>query len=207
MLSIDHVICVTSDLESAAARLLDEHGLSSIPGGRHTGHGTGNRIVPLGDTYIELMAVVDPDEAAHSELGRWAGAHARTGVVPLAICLRTDDIDAIAEALGDTPEAMTRERSDGAVLSWRLVGLRSMLGPGTRPFFIQWDVAPGDHPGAATVTHRSDVAGIQRVEMGPVGELSDLIGDVGGLFIEPGPPGVHRIVISAAGGPITLSRS
>ena len=40
-------------------------------GGRHPGHGTANRIVPLGSSYIELMAVVDRVEADSSPLGSW----------------------------------------------------------------------------------------------------------------------------------------
>src|SRR5262245_53549604 len=63
MLAIDHVILLAADLDHAAARLLKTHGLASLPGGRHPGHGTGNRIVPLGDSYLELMGVVDEVEA------------------------------------------------------------------------------------------------------------------------------------------------
>src|SRR5262245_6695165 len=73
VLALDHVIVVVADLDSAAGRLYREHGLASVAGGRHAGHGTGNRIVPLGSTYIELMAVVDPDEAASSPVGSWVG--------------------------------------------------------------------------------------------------------------------------------------
>ncbi|HEY6653120.1 MAG TPA: VOC family protein, partial [Solirubrobacterales bacterium] len=60
---IDHVIYATADLDGAAARVESELGLSVVPGGRHEGHGTHNRIVPLGGGYLELMAVADPHEA------------------------------------------------------------------------------------------------------------------------------------------------
>jgi hypothetical protein len=72
MLEIDHVIVAVADLDVAAAALEREHGLASVAGGRHPGHGTGNRIVPLGDSYLELMAVVDEDEASASPLGALA---------------------------------------------------------------------------------------------------------------------------------------
>jgi hypothetical protein len=39
------------------------YGLASIEGGRHPGWGTANRIIPLGDAYIELVTVVDDEEA------------------------------------------------------------------------------------------------------------------------------------------------
>ena len=66
VLALDHVIVTVHELDAAARRYHEEHGLGSVPGGRHAGHGTGNRIVPLGTSYIELMAVVDGDEAASS---------------------------------------------------------------------------------------------------------------------------------------------
>ena len=69
-LRMDHVIYAVDDLDEAAAGLFDREGLGSVPGGRHEGWGTANRIVPLGDTYLELIAVVDVDEAEGSEFGR-----------------------------------------------------------------------------------------------------------------------------------------
>jgi hypothetical protein len=60
---------VVHDLETAAGRFVDGHGLESVAGGRHLGHGTGNRIVPLGRDYIELMAIVDRGEARSSAAG------------------------------------------------------------------------------------------------------------------------------------------
>ena len=59
MVSIDHVAIAAIDQDRAAARLLDEVGLASVPGGRHPRWGTANRIVPLGDTYLELITVED----------------------------------------------------------------------------------------------------------------------------------------------------
>ena len=66
---IDHVIYATGDLDTAAARVESELGLNAVRGGRHEGHGTHNRIVPLGGGYLELMAVADPEEAAGSPIG------------------------------------------------------------------------------------------------------------------------------------------
>ena len=98
MLALDHVIVVVADLDSAARRLYREHGLASVAGGRHAGHGTGNRIMPLGSSYIELMAVVDRDEAASSPVGSWVGQRlVEVGEAPVALCLRTDEIEATAQ--------------------------------------------------------------------------------------------------------------
>src|SRR4029453_4960474 len=71
MLRLDHVVLAVRDLDAPGTRILNELGLGSLPGGRHPGWGTGNRIVPLGYEYVELLAVVDPMEAESSPEGRW----------------------------------------------------------------------------------------------------------------------------------------
>ncbi|HEY8778025.1 MAG TPA: VOC family protein [Gaiellaceae bacterium] len=73
-MELDHVLIAVGDLAAAAHEFEVEHGLASIEGGRHPGWGTANRIVPLGKSYLELVAVVDQDEAARSDFGRWVAA-------------------------------------------------------------------------------------------------------------------------------------
>jgi hypothetical protein len=62
VIQIDHVVYAVRDLDAAAERFRRAYGLGSVAGGRHAGWGTGNRIVPLGDQYVELISVVDPEE-------------------------------------------------------------------------------------------------------------------------------------------------
>lgn len=45
---IDHLIVCVGDLDEAARSFKDRLGLNSVEGGRHPGHGTANRIIPLG---------------------------------------------------------------------------------------------------------------------------------------------------------------
>lgn len=68
-LTIDHLIVCVGNLDEAANNFKERLGLSSVEGGRHPGHGTANRIIPLGGCYIELLAVVDPSEAKNSTAG------------------------------------------------------------------------------------------------------------------------------------------
>ena len=65
-MELDHVLFAVADLAAAATEFESRYGLASVQGGRHDGWGTANRIVPLGDAYLELLAVVDEDEAASS---------------------------------------------------------------------------------------------------------------------------------------------
>jgi hypothetical protein len=166
VLALDHLIVAVDDLDEAARRYDDEYGLASVAGGRHPGHGTGNRIVPLGDSYVELMAVVDDDGAASSPLGSWLGRRlADEGGGLVALCLRTDNIAAVAERTGREPLAMSRTRPDGVELTWHLVALDAALTDGL-PFFIQWHVHHADHPGRTRITHRCRAVGIDWVELG-----------------------------------------
>ncbi len=204
MFEVDHVILLVGDLEVAADDLLARHGLASVPGGRHSGHGTGNRIVPLESASLELMAVVDPDEAARSSLGRWAAANAQPGLVPAGLCLRTDDIELIAAALGEQPEAMSRTRLDGSVLAWDLAGLAGMLGPHRLPFFIEWHGEPAEHPGAIQAEHKVDPVGITSVVHGDVGLTAGLLSAVPMLAVERHRKGVVSVSIETEAGSITL---
>jgi hypothetical protein len=150
-LEIDHVVIGVRDLDDAASRLRNDHGLVALAGGRHPAWGTANRIVPLGSSYLELVAVVDPDVAARSTFGSWIAdmAAGRTGG---GWAVRTHDMAATAERLGLDVVAGSRVTSEGRELRWQLAGLplddqadRSL------PFFIAW--APGTPlPGASTVS-------------------------------------------------------
>ena len=208
MLSIDHVIFVVEDLDHASARLLEEHGLASAPGGRHPGHGTGNRVVPLGPAYLELMAVIDPVEAAGSPMGRWAAATEQPGLVPAALCLRTDDATREAERLGLAAVPMSRTRPDGVVLSWQLVGVDEMFGPDRLPFFIEWDVEPADHPGRMEAAHHGAPSGISAVEVtGTPRLIVERLGDHAlPITVSEGQPGIGSVTVATSDGDITLSR-
>ncbi|HEX5630088.1 MAG TPA: VOC family protein [Acidimicrobiia bacterium] len=204
MIALDHVILVATDIDAAADELLRRHGLASVPGGRHTGHGTANRIVPLGDSYLEIMGVVDAAEAETSVMGRWALAAQSRDLQPRSLCLRTDDIAPIATTLGETPLAMDRVRTDGTRLSWQLAGLDGMLHHAL-PFFIQWEVEPGDHPGAASAPHRVTPRGISGVVLGTVtGPAAITIAAVPGITITRFRPGVRWVSVGTTEGEIRI---
>ena len=97
-LAIDHVLIPVDDLVAAGAIVKAGYGLTSIEGGRHPGWGTANRVVPLGDAYIELVAVIDRNAAALSTFGRWIlGA---TPGQPLGWAVRTRAIAEVGQRLG-----------------------------------------------------------------------------------------------------------
>jgi hypothetical protein len=145
-MEVDHVLIAVDHLEAAAKEVEERYGLTSVEGGRHQGFGTANRIVPLGETYLELVAVVDRAEAAASGFGSWVGGGERPRL--LGWCLRTDALDAVAERLGLTIADGSRARPDGTVVRWRMAGLERSAEEPSLPFFIEWG-AGTPYPGGA----------------------------------------------------------
>src|SRR5205085_10332696 len=124
MIRVDHVIRAVRDLDGAGARMLADHGLASVPGGRHVGMGTANRIVPLGDVYLELIGVVDVDEAAGSPLGAWVSSATAAGDRWGGWVAATDDLESVAARHGLEVLDGSRERPDGLTVRWRMAGMQ-----------------------------------------------------------------------------------
>jgi hypothetical protein len=147
----DHVIYATSDLDAAAARVESELGLSAMPGGRHEGHGTHNRIVPLGGGYLELMAIADREEAASSPIGEPVLERLEShGDGLFAWCIAVGDVERVADRLGQQVTAIAREG-----LTARLAGVVDALRNPVLPFFIERDegvLDPGDGGDAGGIT-------------------------------------------------------
>ena len=205
MYAIDHVVLAVADLGEAGERLHREHGLASVPGGVHPRWGTGNRIVPLGGDYVELIAVVDPEVGRSTALGRAVLALTDDGRDRwFAVCLSDSDIDATAERLGLTVEPGERSRPDGEHIRWRGAGIEDDHRAAWLPFFIAWEVPSALHPGRTAIDHDADVLGIARVEVaGDAGRLRAWLGPSGdGLPIEvvDGEPGVRAVELATAGG-------
>ena len=206
---MDHVIYAVDDLDAAATVIFDREGLASVPGGRHEGWGTANRIVPLGESYLELITVVDVEEAEQSEFGR-AVRRALTEDHPLVgWVVATDDIDGVAKRLELEVEEKSREAEDGSTLSWRVAGIERALKSGALPFFVQWDVPPERHPGAADVRHETDARGIAWVEVcaDDRDEVREWLGDDAQdlpVRITDGDPALAAAAIETGGGEIVL---
>jgi hypothetical protein len=164
---IDHVIYATADLDAAARRVASLLGLSVVDGGRHEGHGTHNRIVPLGGGYLELMAIADPEEAATSPIGGSLQARlGDRGEGPWAWSIAVEDLDQVAERLGLPVTTIAREG-----LTARLVGVAEALPNPVLPFFIERDAGVLDPGGGG------DAGGITWVEVaGDAGALEQHLG-------------------------------
>ncbi len=203
-MELDHILLAARDLDRAAEYLESEHDLTSYVGGRHPRWGTANRIVPLGDAYLELIAVVDDRTAGASDIGRWVAEGASDRGAPIGWAVRPHDLDATVQRLGMTAFEGSRTRPNGAEVAWRMAGIDRALREPALPWLIEWrDQAT--HPGAA----ESPVdAGVVRIEL--EGDSASLDAWLGPhtlpLNVRDGTSGITAVVLDSPPGTITLRR-
>jgi hypothetical protein len=182
---IDHVIYGAADLDVAAARVEADLGLTAVGGGRHDGVGTHNRVVPLTDgSYLELLAVADPDEAARSALGAALQAGIARGDGLLGWAVAVPDVRSVAARLGTSVSTVGRQG-----MTARLTGVAESLAEPCLPFFIERGAA------RFAAGRAPEAAGIGWIELaGDAGRLERwLDGAPLPLRVVAGEPGVRAI--------------
>jgi hypothetical protein len=188
VIELDHVLIAVDDLANGALAFEYEHGVVSYEGGRHPDWGTANRIVPLGDAYLELVAAVDREKAMNSPFGRWVLA-AEDGQ-PLGWAVR-GDLDEISRRLSlPVSSGSRRQTAEGPTLSWRFAGVEQAAAEPFLPFFIEWESdtqLPGER----------GTARLARLELqGDAERLDEWLGEHElPIVIEPGAPAVVGFAI------------
>ena len=191
-----------ADLPAAGREIEARYGLASVEGGRHPGWGTANRIVPLGETYLELVAVVDEGDAARNPFGTWVARMSSAGSRLLGWAVRTDDLDTVARRLDLSIATGSRVTRDGRVLRWRLAGIEHASAEPFLPFFIEW--APGTPFPGHTQAPGARIASLELE--GDADRLSGWLGaDDLPIAVEPGLPTLKSITLSGANGETVLS--
>jgi hypothetical protein len=206
VLELDHVLIAVADLAAASREIEARYGLASTEGGRHPGWGTSNRIVPLGEAYLELVAVVDQAEAAQSPFGRWV-AGVRPGLCePLGWAVRTHELDAVARRLGLTVQAGSRVAPGGELLRWRTAGVEEAAAEPSLPFFIEWEQGV-PLPSQAIATHPVGRVEIRKLVLdGDADRLAAWLGNESlPITVRPGTSAIASIVLSGAAGDIVLA--
>jgi hypothetical protein len=147
LLGIDHLVIAVPDPDAAARDFADALGLAATGGGRHEGSGTFNRLIFLGDTYLELIGIWDRGLAAGSPIGAAALAAldaGRSGLVTWAIATdgarrEVASLRATGSPIGDVV-AGERVRQDGGVVRWHTAAA-APLGSERPPFLIEHELA------------------------------------------------------------------
>jgi hypothetical protein len=200
MLRLDHVVYAVGDLDEAAVRFRKAFGLDSVAGGRHERWGTANRIVPLGDQYLELVAALDREAAAAGGFGRAVMERADAGGGWITLAAATDDLDGVAERLGLEVGSGSRTRPDGEIVRWRMAGLDDPSREPWMPFFLAWDVPDQLHPGRARAGHGLRALGVAWVEIaGDAARLGEWLGgEELPIRVIDGEPGIRRVAVGTS---------
>jgi hypothetical protein len=147
--AIDHILISCQDPEAAAAAVETELGLEATGAGRHTALGTFNRLIWLGDSFIELIGIEARKLAEASWVGRpvvraaeAGGGFAMWAAATRGIREEVDQLRARGSDLSD-PIAGERVRPDGRIVRWMLAEAPS-LGPLEPPFLIEHDMTAAE---------------------------------------------------------------
>jgi hypothetical protein len=207
-LAVDHVLLATSDLATGSRTLYDRYGLRSVEGGHHRNWGTSNRIVPVADAYLELVAVVDEHVAVRSPFGRWVASARPLLLQPIGWAVRTTSLDAVAERHELSVNAGSRAAPSGQVLRWKLAGVENAVAEPMLPFFIEWGRGT-PHPSQALGADSNEAVEIACLELtGDADRLQNWLGDqVIPMTVDTGPPGVTRVVLSTSRGDVSIERT
>lgn len=162
LIGLDHIIIGVQNLEQAEQVFSQKLGLAVSGGGIHPSGGTANRIIVIGDTYIELIAVDRPEEAQPGILKRLA-----KGDGYLNFVLSSNDIEADSAAMeqrgvsifGPTPGQL--RSADGRTRGWKRTDVERAELAQHYPFIIQHD-STGE-------ARRSRLAGWQTPPRHPLG--------------------------------------
>jgi hypothetical protein len=146
LLGIDHLVIAVADPDAAAASLESELGLAATGGGRHE-IGTHNRLVFLGDAYLELIGAWDRALALAHPIGA-AVVRALDADAPglVTFALATDgarrEVMALRAAGSPISDAVggSRTRPDGGSVAWQCV-FPPLIGPAEPPFLIEHELS------------------------------------------------------------------
>ena len=138
--AIDHIITGVRDLDKAAAQFGQKLGLLASGGGIHPTGGTANRIIVIGETYLELIAVHVPAEAQQSMVERLAKGEGYLNVV-----LASDNIEAEGVVMRERgipiigPKPGELRSANGRSRGWSRIDVEQPVLAQRYPFLIQHD--------------------------------------------------------------------
>jgi hypothetical protein len=200
-MTLDHLVVAAVNLETGSRWLEERLGVTLQPGGRHTFMGTHNRLLRLGDAYLEVIAV-DPD-APPPPRARWFGLDDFHDPEPRLVhwVARTDDLErAVSQSLEPLGRITDAERGD---FRWQITipDDGHLPGDGLVPTLIQWH---GAHP-----VQRLEDSGCKLISLeGEHPEPARIRASLEALGLElritQGDRARLRAVISSPRGPVTL---
>jgi hypothetical protein len=203
MLRLDHLAVVAGRLEEGVAAIERLFGVPMAGGGKHPLMGTHNRLLNLGDLYLEVIAI-DPD-APHPGRPRWFDMDRFSGPPRLTNWVAACDDLAAELALGPTGIGLPVALSRGD-FRWQMAVPEDGRLPfgGAFPALIRWEGTA--HPASVLPDHGLRLT---RLEIGhPQAPLlqAALAGrlDDGRVVVHPAATVTFRAIIDTPAGPRKL---
>ncbi len=201
LIGIDHLMIAVADPDAAAADLEAALGVAATGGGRHEKAGTFNRLIFLGDTYVELIGVWDRALAAANPIGAAALSALDAGTPGLVTwAIATDDarrevasLRAAGSPIGDAVPG-ERIRPDGEAVRWH-VATAPPLAAGRPPFLIEHEAGGPEwsdeaRRARAAFVHpfggRARIVGLELAVGGPA-EVASAFAQTIGVRFRPAP--------------------
>jgi hypothetical protein len=148
---LDHIVFAAGPdgLAGTTQRLAALLGEEFSDGGVHPRFGTRNAIMPLRDgMYLEAVEVLDHPASDKAPFGQAVRARSALGGGWLGWVVAVDDIKPLEQRLGRESVNGNRHRPDGVELLWKQLGVKGLQSDPQLPFFVEWQIDPGNHPSA-----------------------------------------------------------
>ncbi|MGH3187388.1 MAG: VOC family protein [Streptosporangiaceae bacterium] len=201
---LDHLVVVVPDLGDAMSWLGSTLGCRPVAGGRHTGLGTCNALIGLGEgRYLEAIA---PDRTEPLPIGaiRPFGADGAIGARLVTWAARVRAIDDVAMAMKNSgvdlgpPINRSRRRPDGSMLTWCMTPSERDRLDGVIPFLIEWHT---DHEPGVTLPAAASLRYFRLTHPAPhrVRKVLSMLGIEDEIEVVDGPAALDAEIIGTAG--------
>lgn len=210
---LDHISFAAGPqgLAATAEQLGQALGAEFVDGGFHPRFGTRNRTLPMtGDTYCEVVEVLDHPAADKVPFGQAVRARSNEGGGWLGWVVRVDDLTPVEERLGRAAVPGHRQLPTGQDLNWMQIGIKGLQADPQLPFFVHWLSDRSAHPSQAAPAEVSliglQIAGDpERVDEWLGGDTATVLTDVDIEWSAPnGQPGVLAATFKTPNGAVTL---
>src|SRR5690625_1391286 len=149
MLSLDHIVIASSDLEKASKKYEETFDIKTVKGGEHESWGTYNYLAYFSnDSYIEWLGSSKTAIARNSDnplIQHLVYLLGRGLQEPYQLALQTCNLDGFVEHFQSEkipfigPVPGKRKRPDGKMITWRMLFPTYNFKTETLPFLIEWD--------------------------------------------------------------------
>ncbi|WP_284141739.1 VOC family protein [Virgibacillus sp. LDC-1] len=149
MLALDHIVFAGTNAQEASANYGRRFSFKAVKGGEHESWGTYNFLAYFSnDSYLEWLGISNYEKAKHSDnplIKHLVYVIDQQQPGPFQFALRTDQLDSYIEHFHKHnipfhgPFHGKRRRSDGTVLSWRMLFPEYNYKEQVLPFLIEWE--------------------------------------------------------------------